>query len=157
VGFLIGRCTVSDQILCCVIPGEVPPLNGMDLKILHSPARLATPTVSLQNFTAELAISFRVKLWTWPLGARSSQSVTWTFSRSCIVCCDMVILTRLNARRSPRDRSSLTRLSSRDGRANLAITRCFSFSMSFGTRGENVVTRSGPVGMAGRSLVIFRT
>jgi hypothetical protein len=33
----------------------------MDLKSLQTSARLATPAVSLQDFVAELAISFRVK------------------------------------------------------------------------------------------------
>jgi hypothetical protein len=33
----------------------------MDLKIFHSSARLASPAISLQNFPAELAISFRIK------------------------------------------------------------------------------------------------
>jgi len=32
----------------------------MDVKILHSPTPLETPAISLQDFTAELAISFRV-------------------------------------------------------------------------------------------------
>jgi hypothetical protein len=32
-----------------------------DLKILHPPARLATPAISLQDFPAELAVSFRVE------------------------------------------------------------------------------------------------
>jgi hypothetical protein len=33
----------------------------MYLKILNAPARLAAPAVSLQDFTAELAISFRIE------------------------------------------------------------------------------------------------
>ena len=43
----------------------------MDLKIFHSPARLATPAISLQDFTAELAISFRIKPQAGPLGIGS--------------------------------------------------------------------------------------
>jgi hypothetical protein len=38
-----------------------PPLNVMNLKILHAPARLASPPIPLQNLLAELAISFWVK------------------------------------------------------------------------------------------------
>jgi hypothetical protein len=38
-----------------------PRLNMMDLKILHAPASLATPAISLQNFPAKLAIRFRIK------------------------------------------------------------------------------------------------
>jgi hypothetical protein len=33
----------------------------MDLKAFHPPARLTTPAVPLQDFTAELAISFRIE------------------------------------------------------------------------------------------------
>jgi hypothetical protein len=38
-----------------------PPLNVMDLKTLHAPARLATPANPLQDFPAKLAISFGIK------------------------------------------------------------------------------------------------
>jgi hypothetical protein len=34
----------------------------VDLKIFHSPARLATPAITVQDFATELAISLRVKL-----------------------------------------------------------------------------------------------
>ena len=54
-------CAESDQILGCVIAQSAPPLNVMDLKILHPPARLTTPSVARQHFTAELAIGFGVK------------------------------------------------------------------------------------------------
>jgi hypothetical protein len=50
--FLMARCAEGDQILGCVIAQSAPPLNMMDLKILHMPAPLATPAVSLQNFAA---------------------------------------------------------------------------------------------------------
>jgi hypothetical protein len=33
----------------------------MHLKIFHPPTPLASPTISLQDFAAELAIRFRVK------------------------------------------------------------------------------------------------
>ena len=86
VGFLVTHDTKSDQIFCCVITQAVPPLNVMDLKIFHPPAQLATPAVSLQNFTAKLAISFRVKLQAWPLRSDSFQNVTCTSSGSCFHC-----------------------------------------------------------------------
>jgi hypothetical protein len=54
-------CAESDQILGSVIAQSAPPLNVMDLKIIHSPARLTRPSISLQDFPAELAINFRVK------------------------------------------------------------------------------------------------
>jgi hypothetical protein len=57
----------GDQILGSVIALSAPRLNVMDLKIFHPPARLTTPSISLQDFTAELAISFRIKPQTRPL------------------------------------------------------------------------------------------
>jgi hypothetical protein len=36
-------------------------LNVMNLKIFHSPARLTSPPIALQNFPAELAISLSLK------------------------------------------------------------------------------------------------
>jgi len=66
--FLMARRTEGDQIPCRVITQSASWLNVVDLKILHAPARLATPAVSLQNFTAKLAISFRIKPQAWPLG-----------------------------------------------------------------------------------------
>ena len=61
VGALVAIRKKSYQILDCVIAQSAPRLNVMDLKIFHSPERLTTPSVPLQAFTAELAISFRVK------------------------------------------------------------------------------------------------
>ena len=61
MGFLMARCAEGDQILGSVIAQSAPPLNVMDLKIFHASAPLASPAISLQNFTAELAIGFRVK------------------------------------------------------------------------------------------------
>ena len=80
--FLMARCAEDDQILSDIVAQSAPRLNVMNLKTLHAPARLATPTVSLQDFLAELAISFRVKSQTGPSGTNSSQSVTWTVSIS---------------------------------------------------------------------------
>ena len=67
MGFLMARRAEGDQILGSVIAQSAPRLNVMDLKIFHPPARLATPAVSLQDFAAELAISFRIKPQAWPL------------------------------------------------------------------------------------------
>ena len=86
VGVLVALDTKSYQILGRVIAQSAPRLNVMDLKIFHAPARLATPAISLQNFAAELAISFRIKPQAWPLGADPRQSVTCTSSRSCFLC-----------------------------------------------------------------------
>jgi hypothetical protein len=61
MGFLMARSAEGDQILGRIIAQSAPPPNVMDLKIVHAPARLTTPTISFQNFLAELAISFRIK------------------------------------------------------------------------------------------------
>jgi hypothetical protein len=86
MGLLMARCAEGDQILGRVIAPSAPPLNVMDLKVLHSPAPLAAPSISLQDFTAELAIRFRIKPQPWALGADSLQNVTCTSSRSCFLC-----------------------------------------------------------------------
>jgi hypothetical protein len=69
MGFLMARRAEDNQILGCVITQLAPPLNVMDLKIFHSPARLAAPAISLQYFPAELAIRFRIKPQAGLLGA----------------------------------------------------------------------------------------
>jgi len=79
-------CAECDQNLGSVIAQSAPPLNVMDLKILHSPARLTTPSISLRNFTAKLAINFRIKPQPWPLVSDPSQNVTYTSSSSCFLC-----------------------------------------------------------------------
>ena len=84
--FLMARCAEGNQILGSVIAQSTPRLNVMDLKILHAPAPLASPAVSLQDFTAKLAISFTFKPQAWTLGADPLQSVTCTSSRSCFRC-----------------------------------------------------------------------
>ena len=80
---LVAPSTKSYEIFRRIIPLVAAPLNVMDLKILHASARLATPAISLQDFMAELAISFGLKPQPWPLGTDPNQSVTWTFSMSC--------------------------------------------------------------------------
>ena len=82
VGVLVALGAKSYEILCRVVPQVAPPLNVMELKTFHPPTPLAVPAVSLQDFAAELAISFGIKLQAWPLGTYSSQSVTCTLSRS---------------------------------------------------------------------------
>src|ERR1700692_4370929 len=86
VNVLVALDAKSYEILSRVIPQVAPPLNVMDLKILHPPAPLASPAVSLQNFPAELAISFRVKPQAGPFSTDPFQNVTCTSSRSCFLC-----------------------------------------------------------------------
>ena len=76
MSFPVAPGTESYQIFGSVIAQAAPWLNVMNLKILHSPAALATPAVSPQNFTAELAVSLRFQPQAWPFGADSSQSAT---------------------------------------------------------------------------------
>ena len=84
--FSMARCAEDDQILGSVIAQSAPRLNVMDLKIFHASARLTSPAISLQDFTAELTIGFRVKPQARSLGTDPSQSVTCTSSRSCFRC-----------------------------------------------------------------------
>jgi hypothetical protein len=86
MGFLMARRTEGYQIPRRVIAQSAPWQNVMDLKILYAPARLASPSISLQDFPAELAISFRVQPQAGPLGAGPCQSVTCISSRSCFLC-----------------------------------------------------------------------
>jgi hypothetical protein len=86
MGFSVTFCTKSNKILGRIIAQVAPRLNVMDLKILHAPAGLTSPAISLQNFTAELAIRFRIKPQASPLRADSCQIVTCTSSRSCFRC-----------------------------------------------------------------------
>jgi hypothetical protein len=60
VSFLVTHHTKSDQILGRVIAEAAPRLRVMDLKIFHSPARLAMPAVPLQDFAAKLTVGFSV-------------------------------------------------------------------------------------------------
>ena len=82
MGPLMARSAEGEQILVSVMAQSAPPLNVMDLEIFHASAILATPAVSLQNFTAKLPIRFRIKSQAGPLGADPSQSFTCTSSRS---------------------------------------------------------------------------
>ena len=86
VSVLVALDAKGYEILSRVIPQVAPPLFVMDLKTFHTPARLASPAVSLQDFPAELAIGFRIKPQAWPLGSDPSQSVICTSSISCFLC-----------------------------------------------------------------------
>ncbi len=50
------------QILSRIIAQSASRLNVMHLKSLHASTPLTTPTVSLEDFTAELAIGFSTSL-----------------------------------------------------------------------------------------------
>ena len=76
VSILVAPGTKSYEILIRIIAQLAPRLNVMDLKAFDTPARLATPVVPLQNFTAELAISLRVEPQAWLFGSNSSQGAT---------------------------------------------------------------------------------
>jgi hypothetical protein len=86
MNLLVAADAKSYEIFYGIIPQMAPPQNVVDLKILHVPARLATPAISLQDFTAKLAISFRIKPQAGPLCTDPSQNVTCTSSRSCFRC-----------------------------------------------------------------------
>jgi len=58
---LVAHGTKSYKIFCGIISQVAPPLDVMDLKTLHASARLTTPSITLQNFPAQLTISFRIK------------------------------------------------------------------------------------------------
>ena len=84
--FLMACCAESDQILGSVIAQSAPRLNVMDLKIFHSSTSLATPSITLQNFPTELAVSFRSKSQSRSFPDDPRQSVTWMLSRNCLIC-----------------------------------------------------------------------
>ncbi len=86
VDVLVALDAKAYEILSRIIAQSAPRLNVMDLKIFHSPAPLASPAISFQDFPAELAIGFRVKLQPLPFGTAPGQSVTCTSSRSCFLC-----------------------------------------------------------------------
>ena len=50
------------QIFVCVITQPASEANVMDLKTIGTPARLASPAVTLQHFDTEFAI----RIWTQP-------------------------------------------------------------------------------------------
>jgi hypothetical protein len=61
VSVLVALGAEGYKIIGRVISQSAPRLNVMDLKIFHVAARLATPSISLQDFPAEQAIGFRIK------------------------------------------------------------------------------------------------
>ena len=73
---MVAADAKSYEILSRIIAQAAARLNVMDLKVLDAPARLATPAIPLQNFTAELAISLRLEPQAWLFGSNSSQGAT---------------------------------------------------------------------------------
>jgi hypothetical protein len=59
VNVLVALDTKSYEIRSRIIAEAAPRLNVVNLKIFHPPAPLASPTVTFQDFTAQLAIIFR--------------------------------------------------------------------------------------------------
>jgi hypothetical protein len=76
VSFLVAHGTKNDQILGHVIAEATPRLDVMDLKILRSPAELATPAIPLQDSAAELAISLWFEFQARSFGSKSTQGTT---------------------------------------------------------------------------------
>jgi hypothetical protein len=75
---LMAIRTESDEVFLYIVAQSAPPPNVMDLETLHAPARLASPAVSLQDFLAELTISFRVESQAGSFCADPVQTVTST-------------------------------------------------------------------------------
>ena len=76
VSILVAADAKSYEILSRIISQAAPRVNVMDLKALDAPARLATPAVSFQDLTAELAISLRLEFQAWLFCSNSSQGTT---------------------------------------------------------------------------------
>jgi hypothetical protein len=76
VSVLVAPDTKSYEILSRIVAQAAPRLDVMDLKAFNTPAILAAPAVSLQNFTAELAISLSLEAQAWLFGSNSSQGTT---------------------------------------------------------------------------------
>jgi hypothetical protein len=68
VSFLALHGAQGDKNLGRVIAQSAPWQNVMDLKVFHPTTLLASPAVSLQDFAAQLAMSFRAKPPAGPLG-----------------------------------------------------------------------------------------
>jgi len=82
---LLALDAESYEILCGVITQSALWLHVMDLEVFHVFARLGTLAISLQDLAAELAMSFGIELQSRPFRSYSSQSVTFTSSRSCVL------------------------------------------------------------------------
>jgi hypothetical protein len=76
VSALVALGAKSHEILSGIIAQAAPGLDVMDLKILRSPARLATPAVPLQDLITEQTVGFSVQLQTWPFGSNCRQGAT---------------------------------------------------------------------------------
>ena len=69
-----------DQIFVCVVTQTAPRAEVVDLEMIGSPAKLASPAVTLQYFGSEFAIRILVE----PKSRSSwSEVVHWTFA----ICC----------------------------------------------------------------------
>jgi hypothetical protein len=76
VSFLVTLGTKGYQVLGRVITQLAPRLDVVDLKILRSPARLATPAVPLQDMITELTVGLSIQLQAGPFGSNSSHCAT---------------------------------------------------------------------------------
>jgi hypothetical protein len=85
MNFSMARRAEDNQIFGSIIAQSGSRQKVMDLKIFHGSAGLASPAISLQDFTAELAIGFWIEPQAGPFGADPGQSVAWTFSRSWLI------------------------------------------------------------------------
>lgn len=73
---MVTHETKSYQILCSVVTEVASRLDVMDFKAFDLPAGLATPTIPLEYFTTELAISFRLEFQARSFGSDPSHHAT---------------------------------------------------------------------------------
>jgi hypothetical protein len=78
--------TKNNQIFSLVIAKAAPWLYVMDLEVVGSPTDLATPAVSFQHFTAELAVRFSFQFQAWSSGSNCAQETFRILSKSCSRC-----------------------------------------------------------------------
>jgi hypothetical protein len=71
IKYRFSTYTESDWIFFYVGPQSAPRLNVISLKIFLAAAQLASPAVTVQDFPAELAMSFRGESQAWPLAVAS--------------------------------------------------------------------------------------
>ena len=75
VSVLVALDAKNYEILSRIIAQSASRTNVMHLKSLHASTRLAAPAVSLEDFTAELAIGFSIKPQARSLGRYKSHIV----------------------------------------------------------------------------------
>ena len=83
---LMARRTESDQVFFGVVAQSAPPLNVMDFKVVHPPARLTSPAVTNQDSSTKLSVGFRIKRQASALPLRLAHVDSRTVSRSSILC-----------------------------------------------------------------------